>query len=271
MSRPSDQNLLFGLLALQMDFISRDGLIEGMQAWVLDKEKTLGELLVERRVLTAGNRALLEPLVDAHVLQHGGDVQKSLAALSSDGGAAVGLARLADDDLQHSLATLPPPAVSEGGTRSTVFRLEDASNANDSGDEAMKTDLFATLPQAEQSKQRFRILRPHAEGGLGRVLVALDQELHREVAFKEILPRHANDREARERFVVEAEVTGGLEHPGIVPVYGLGHYADGRPFYAMRFIKGRACKTRSATSIRSRKRPERRPASVMKTTSPFAI
>src|SRR5206468_12532848 len=37
---------------------------------------------------------------------------------------------------------------------------------------------------------------------------------------------------------VEAEVTSGLEHAGIVPVYGLGSYADGRPLYAMRFIKG---------------------------------
>jgi hypothetical protein len=37
---------------------------------------------------------------------------------------------------------------------------------------------------------------------------------------------------------VQAEVTGGLENPGIVPVYGLGTYGDSRPFYAMRLIKG---------------------------------
>ena len=43
---------------------------------------------------------------------------------------------------------------------------------------------------------------------------------------------------SRQRFLLEAEVTGGLEHPGIVPVYGLGTYADGRPYYAMRFIRG---------------------------------
>src|SRR5262249_23599597 len=36
----------------------------------------------------------------------------------------------------------------------------------------------------------------------------------------------------------EAEITGRLEHPGVVPVYGLGTYASGRPYYAMRFIKG---------------------------------
>jgi tRNA A-37 threonylcarbamoyl transferase component Bud32 len=89
---------------------------------------------------------------------------------------------------------------------------------------------------------RFRILRLHAKGGLGLVSVALDEELHREVALKEIQECHADDQESRARFLVEAEITGRLEHPGVVPVYGLGHYADGRPFYAMRLIKGDSLK-----------------------------
>ena len=72
--------------------------------------------------------------------------------------------------------------------------------------------------------------------------MALDQELRREVAFKEIQPQYADDSVSRERFVLEAEITEGLEHPGIVPVYGLGQYAGGRPFYAMRFIKGDSLK-----------------------------
>src|SRR5262249_38894048 len=50
--------------------------------------------------------------------------------------------------------------------------------------------------------------------------------------------RFADHPEARARFVREALVTGALEHPGVVPVYGLGAYPDGRPFYAMRFIRG---------------------------------
>ena len=68
--------------------------------------------------------------------------------------------------------------------------------------------------------------------------MALDAELHREVALKQILEKHADDPVSRQRFVVEAEITGGLEHPGVVPVYGLGTYGGGRPYYAMRFIKG---------------------------------
>jgi serine/threonine-protein kinase len=85
-------------------------------------------------------------------------------------------------------------------------------------------------------------LRLHAKGGLGQVSVALDTELDRPVALKEIQEQHADDQNSRARFTQEAEITGKLEHPGIVPVYGLGHYADGRPFYAMRFVQGDSLK-----------------------------
>jgi tetratricopeptide (TPR) repeat protein len=74
------------------------------------------------------------------------------------------------------------------------------------------------------------------------VFVALDAELNREVALKQIQGRHADDPASRQRFLQEAGITGGLEHPGVVPVYGLGTYADGRPNYAMRFIKGDSLK-----------------------------
>jgi hypothetical protein len=47
-----------------------------------------------------------------------------------------------------------------------------------------------------------------------------DSELHREVALTQILDHHADDPAGRQRFLLEAEVTGGLEHPGIVSVYG---------------------------------------------------
>jgi tetratricopeptide (TPR) repeat protein len=93
-------------------------------------------------------------------------------------------------------------------------------------------------PQGGCAESRYRILRPHARGGLGEVFIAEDRELEREVALKEIQSQFAADEASRTRFVLEAQTTGNLEHPGIVPVYGLGAYADGRPFYAMRFIRG---------------------------------
>lgn len=213
----ADQNLLFGVLALQMDFVTRDQLVAAMNAWALEKIKPLGDILVEQGALSREHRSLLEPLVQAHIKQHAGDVHKSLGSLSSVSSIRAELGRIQDPVIQASLAQLGP----------------------------MEADLpilpTRTLEQLEMPtgpQSRFRILRPHARGGLGEVFVAEDCELHREVALKEIQSRHADQMESRGRFMLEAEITGGLEHPGIVPVYGLGHYADGRPYYAMRFIKG---------------------------------
>jgi eukaryotic-like serine/threonine-protein kinase len=107
----------------------------------------------------------------------------------------------------------------------------------DGGGPASSTTVFPA-DIAANSDQRFRVLRPHARGGLGAVFVAVDTELNREVALKQILDHHADDPELRRRFLLEAEITGGLEHPGIVPVYSLGSYHDGRPYYSMRFIRG---------------------------------
>jgi serine/threonine protein kinase/lipoprotein NlpI len=218
----ADRNLLFGILALQMDFVSRDGLIKGMHAWVLEKSKPLAQVLVEQGALACDAHDLLVPLVQKHLEIHGGDAEKSLTAVSSIGPLRAELKQIADADVQASLAHV--------GTG----RLSQAE------------DLFATqmssVGTATSAGLRFRILRAHARGGLGAVFVAHDEELHREVALKEIQDRHADHPPSRARFLLEAEITGGLEHPGIVPVYGLGHYPDGRPFYAMRFIRGASLK-----------------------------
>src|SRR5262249_38909544 len=85
---------------------------------------------------------------------------------------------------------------------------------------------------------RFAVQRFHAKGGLGEVHIAVDEELKRDVALKRIQERCAKDPEARRRFLNEAEITAKLEHPGIVPVYGLVQDEHGQPCYAMRFIEG---------------------------------
>ena len=81
-------------------------------------------------------------------------------------------------------------------------------------------------------------LRFHARGGLGIVCAARDEKLRRDLAVKFLRRRLAKVSECRERFLVEAEVTSRLEHPGIVPVHGIGETENGRLFYAMRLIQG---------------------------------
>ena len=71
-------------------------------------------------------------------------------------------------------------------------------------------------------------------GAMGRVRAAQDRRLGREVAIKELRPGRDPRRMAR-----EARITALLEHPGIVPVYDAGELDDGRPFYAMRLVRGR--------------------------------
>jgi serine/threonine-protein kinase len=89
------------------------------------------------------------------------------------------------------------------------------------------------------SRGQFTILKRHARGGLGKVSIARDEFLQREVALKEIRSRYADDPHNRERFLDEAMITGRLEHPGIVPVYALGRDERGRPYYAMKFVHGK--------------------------------
>ena len=230
-SSQSDRNVLFGVLALQMEFITQASLIAALQAWTLQKSRPLGELLVELGHMSAEDQAALEPMVDRHVARHGGSAEQSLAALSSLSEVAAELRELSDVDVQHSLQHIAAPESREAGVLSGV-----RADADD--DPQHQPTIIETQQDAARPGMRFLLLRLHDEGGLGKVWVARDRELNREVAFKEIKPKHAQDKNSRGRFVREAEITGRLEHPGIVPVYGLGHFEDGRPFYAMRFIRG---------------------------------
>ncbi|HZN34675.1 MAG TPA: protein kinase [Pirellulaceae bacterium] len=100
-------------------------------------------------------------------------------------------------------------------------------------------DLDGIMPITEQ---RYVIQSHLAKGGLGTVFIAEDQELRREVALKFILERFANDPDCLASFRAEREITARMQHPGIVPVYGVGQLPGGRPFYVMRYIKGRSLK-----------------------------
>jgi eukaryotic-like serine/threonine-protein kinase len=218
----ADRDLLFGLLALQVGLIDQGALVCAFQAWTRDKGRPLAEHLVDRGDLDAEQRSCVEAMVALHVKKHGGDAAKSLAAVPAGRSTRESLAQLGDAQVETSLAR-----VSLGPTHAD--------------DDADRTASYG-IGTATSDGLRFRVLRPHARGGLGAVFVALDTELHREVALKQMLDHHADNPASRQRFLVEAEITGGLEHPGIVPVYGLGNYADGRPFYAMRFIRGDSLK-----------------------------
>ncbi|MFT5093819.1 MAG: hypothetical protein ACI93T_002649, partial [Porticoccaceae bacterium] len=88
------------------------------------------------------------------------------------------------------------------------------------------------------AEQRYQLVTNFARGGLGQIWMANDGRLRREVAFKELLPNALKNRNALERFLEEAQITGQLEHPSIVPIYDIGYQENGTPFYAMKLVRG---------------------------------
>jgi serine/threonine protein kinase len=106
--------------------------------------------------------------------------------------------------------------------------------------------VLASLVSGEaQPQSRYTVTQLHANGGIGRVWLARDAALGRQIALKELRPDQAADSTACARFLYEARITAQLEHPGIVPVYELGE--GQRPYYTMRFVRGRTL----AESIRA--------------------
>ena len=86
---------------------------------------------------------------------------------------------------------------------------------------------------------RYEIGAEIGSGGMGVVLRARDPELRRILAVKVLLECHRGDAGLERRFREEAQITGQLQHPGVPPVHEIGVLPDGRPFFAMKLIKGR--------------------------------
>jgi eukaryotic-like serine/threonine-protein kinase len=85
---------------------------------------------------------------------------------------------------------------------------------------------------------RYRIDGEIARGGMGRVLKGRDPDLGRDVALKVLREDLRENTDLVRRFVEEAQIGGQLQHSGIVPIYELGTFADKRPFFSMKLVKG---------------------------------
>lgn len=119
--------------------------------------------------------------------------------------------------------------------------LSEFSTQSDIVLEAWRIDQNRADDATESShsrSERYRIVRAHARGGLGQVYKAVDQEVGRSVALKEVHEKLKADTTAHERLLREAQITGRLQHPGVVPVFSIGSREDGNPFYTMRFVEG---------------------------------
>src|SRR6516225_5408554 len=144
----AERDLLFGLLALQNGLIDQGALFAAFAAWTRDKARPLAEHLADRGDLDPDQRAGVEAMVGLHLKKHGGDAARSLAAIP------------AGRSTRESLAALGDPAIEQ-----TLTLL-----ASDPGAAAESTASYA-VGTATSDGLRFRVLRPHARGGLGAIFV----------------------------------------------------------------------------------------------------
>lgn len=205
----TDRNELFGTLALQTEFVSREQMQAALIVSAKQGDRAVDEILVEEEVLSEEICTLIKALADQRL------------SMSDD------IARLRVQSMD--------------ATCSIVERSQPIADTESGASTVVSNSQTPTCDRANlRSVGRYVVVRHLAKGGMGDVSVALDTELDREVALKEIQQRYVSDESRRSRFLLEATVTGKLEHPGIVPVYSVGQSIDGRPFYVMRLIEGKS-------------------------------
>jgi formylglycine-generating enzyme required for sulfatase activity len=99
--------------------------------------------------------------------------------------------------------------------------------------------LLDALKSRGPSSSRYRLKGEVAQGGMGVILRVWDEDLRRHLAMKVMLDEQEGAASRLSRFLEEAQVTGQLDHPGIVPVHELGIDARGRVFFTMKLVKGK--------------------------------
>ncbi|MEM6691888.1 MAG: protein kinase [Planctomycetota bacterium] len=104
------------------------------------------------------------------------------------------------------------------------------------------TDCFWTevagVEELALPSQRYVYRSRLGQGGIGIVYRVFDREQSRSVALKTLRPHFRDDPEAKNRFGLEAILTGRLQHPGIPPIYEMGSLDDEAPYFTMRIIEG---------------------------------
>ncbi len=230
----TERHLLFAVLAFESDLIDLAQLTAACRAWVADKSKPIADLLVERGWITAEDRGFVEKQLERKLAKHQHDPRVTLNSVVRG-------------DVCDAIKQVESAC---GGQQSL-------SSWPSSGPVLIET-IGETLGEPEQPKSRYTWVSEVGKGGLGKVWLARDNDLAREVALKEVKPGSAST-EAVRRLIKEAQITGQLQHPNIVPVYEVNR--GGRPFYTMKLVKGetlsKAIKKHHALKSRLGLRPDR--------------
>ena len=123
------------------------------------------------------------------------------------------------------------------GSARLFIRLREAA-AKQLAEALWDKDLGLAQVREQLEEKKYKVITTINRGGMGVILQARDLRIRRTVAMKVMKTSSQFSRENVLRFIDEAQLTGQLEHPNIVPVYELGIDDQGEIFYTMKFVKG---------------------------------
>jgi len=203
-----DRDIAFAVEALESAVITERQLATTLRTWTLYGSTTLAEQLGKTKLLSHVTISEIEQRSLCRLK----DLWDSVDDQGGNGFSASTLTKAALERMDHSgrVAKLMGVSVAISGIENDEIR---------------------------EQRSRYQLIRKLGQGGLGTVWLARDIKLQRYVALKEIRNAQTANKAAVERFRREAEITGRLEHPAIVPIYQLGEDAvSGQSFYVMRFL-----------------------------------
>ena len=188
----TEKHLLFAVLAFESELLDLAQLTTACRAWAADKSKPLADLLVERGWITADARCFVEMQLERKLAKHQHDPRVTL----------------------NSIVRGDPPRRAIKQVESACGGQQSLSSWPSSGPVLIET-IGETLGEPEQPKSRYTWVSEVGKGGLGKVWLARDNDLAREVALREVKPGSAST-EAVRRLIKEAQITGQLQHPNIM-------------------------------------------------------
>lgn len=147
-----------------------------------------------------------------------------------------------DTDALSATDKLVPAGTVIHASEMTVAMMRQQIGIDDDGVKLLSDKMQSTLaqyqPDATADRKRYVVIREIARGGMGKVLEVEDTELRRSVALKVLRKELLGRRDVVERFLEEAQITGQLEHPNIVPVHEMGVDGAGNLYFTMKYVEG---------------------------------
>lgn len=143
-------------------------------------------------------------------------------------------------------------------TLNPITRIGDSVAESEAARRLHAVDVAAAherwLPHVADPTERYTLGNEIARGGMGRIVEAFDRSLGRTVAMKLMIGGAEEQLAMQMRFTEEAQITGQLEHPNIVPVHDLGVDIEGQLYFTMKRVRGRTL--RAALRAVRRAEPE---------------